>query len=91
MIRKRLILDSQRFQILRDGLSGLYLLHGWLRMRVVISSSVYDIRFIGFRQFPNVFHCRILLFYMYFVRISRFYLNYIKYIKLMSCGQVCIL
>lgn len=31
---------------------------------------------------------------MYFVRISRFYLNYInyiKYIKLMSCGQVCIL
>ena len=59
MIRKRLILDSQRFQILRDGLGGFYLLHGWLRMRVVISSSVYDIRFIGFRQFPNVFHCRI--------------------------------
>lgn len=31
---------------------------------------------------------------MYFVRISRFYLNYInyiKYIKLMSRGQVCIL
>ncbi len=56
MIRKCLVFDAHGIKIRRNRLGGFNLMHRWLRMSMIISSSSDYIIFTSLRHFPNIFH-----------------------------------